>query len=137
MNMKNMSIGTIIVFIVFQALDFLIHGIILEKTYQSLAHIWRPEMMSMMWIMYCVSFCISILFVYIFIKGYENKGWIEGLRYGIILGLFMNIAGAFNTYVIYPIPFDLALKWFIYGVLEFVLAGIILSIVYKKINSQS
>jgi hypothetical protein len=131
MNIKRMIIASILVFAAFQIMDYVIHGIILSPTYRVLASVWRPDMMSKMWIMTISSFVMSVLFVYIFIKGYENKGVMEGVRYGIIIGLFMNVIGMFSQYVMYPIPFGLSVKWFIYGTIEFIVCGVIAALVYK------
>lgn len=131
MSLKRFFGACILVFIVFQILDFLIHGILLSQDYQALMHIWRPEMMSKMWIMYVTSLIFSFLFVYIFSKGYEGKGVKEGLRYGFLIGFLINVVGMFNQYVVYPLPLSLAVKWFVYGTVEIVIAGIVLSLVYK------
>lgn len=131
MNIRKIVLASIAVFIAFEVMDFIIHGVILSSVYASLAQVWRPDMMSKMWLMYFSTLVMSIMFVYIFIKGYENKGIAEGMRFGIVAGLFMNFIGVFGQYVMYPIPASLALKWFIYGMIEFIIAGIVVSLVYK------
>jgi len=132
MNVKRMVVASLLVFVAVQAMDYLINMVILMPSYKALAHIWRPDMQSKMWLMTLASFIGSFLFVYIFIKGYENKGIMEGFRYGTIIGLFMNVVGALNQYVIYPLPLALVIKWFIYGMIEFIIMGIIAALVYKK-----
>lgn len=132
MNLKRFVIASIAVFLVFQVLDFIIHGMILRPVYESLKDVWRPDMMSKMWIMYVGSLVLSFLFTYIFIKGYENKGITEGIRYGIIIGLFASIPYGFYEYVMYPLPLSLCLQWFIYGMIEFIICGIIAATIYKK-----
>ncbi|MCP4665063.1 MAG: hypothetical protein GY849_01750 [Deltaproteobacteria bacterium] len=131
MNIKRLVIAVIVVFLVFQILDFLIHWIILAPAYGDLADVWRQDMMSKMWMMYISSLILSLLFVYIFIKGYEGRGIGEGIRYGIIIGLLLNFVGALNQYVVYPIPFSLALQWFIYGMIEFIVCGVVVALIYK------
>lgn len=131
MNVKRFIIAVIVLFLCFQVLDFIIHFIILGPTYQEYKDLWRTDMMSKMWIMYATSFVLSILFVYIFAKGYEGKGLAEGIRYGIVIGLLINSLGAFNQYAVYPVSFSLALKWFIYGMIEFIICGIVVAVLYK------
>ena len=131
MNIKRFILASIAVFVTFQVLDFVIHGLILMSTYQSLAHLWRPDMMSLMWIMYLSSFFMSFMFVYIFTKGYENRGIMEGLRFGVVIGLFMNVVGMFSQYAMYPIPFSLTIQWLLYGMAEFIIAGIVAAAVYR------
>lgn len=140
MNITRFIGAGIAVFITLQILDFLIHGLLLGPTYENLKEVWRPDMVSKMWIMYATSLIMSFLFVYLFIMVYKGKGVVEGIRYGLLIGLFINVASTFNQYVIYPIPFILALQWFIYETFELITAGIIVSCIYKprkeKIYSQ-
>ena len=88
----------------------------LGETYASLASVWRPEaeMMSKMWIMYLTSAVFTVLFCYIFTRGYEGKGAIEGVRYGL-LGRLMGLPYAYESYIIYPITLRLAHTWAIVG----------------------
>lgn len=132
MNVKRLALASIVVFIALQVMDFVIHGIILSPVYKVLAHVWRPDMMSKMWILTLSSLIMSFFFVYIFAKGYENRGIGEGARYGIIIGLFMNVIGMFSQYVMYPIPFSLSVKWFVFGMVEFTVCGVLAALIYRK-----
>jgi len=131
MNTKKFIIASILVFIVFEILDFIIHGLILKGAYESLASVWRPDMNSLMWIMYVTALIFSFLFVYIFTKGYEGKSIAEGIRYGLLIGLLMLIVGMFNQYAVYPLPFILVLEWFIFGIIQYIIIGIVVAAVYK------
>jgi hypothetical protein len=84
-----------------------------------------------MWIMYVTALIFSFLFVYIFSKGYEGRGIQEGIRYGLIIGLLMNVVGMFNQYAVYPLPLGLVIQWFIYGVIQFIICGIVVAALYK------
>jgi len=131
MNVKKFFIASLAVFIAFQIMDMIIHGAILGPTYQLLSNLWRPDMMDKMWIMHLTSAILSFLFVYIFARGYEGKGLCEGLRYGFLIGILMNVVGAFNQHAIYPVPLSLSIQWFIYGVIEFMVCGMVASLIYK------
>lgn len=131
MNIKRFIIASLAVFISFEILDFIIHSVILMNAYESLEHIWRPDMMDKMWIMYLTALFFSFMFVYIFTKGYEGKGWIEGARFGLIIGLLMLVVGIFNQYVVFPIPLSLTIQWLIYGLIEYIIIGIVAALIYK------
>ncbi len=135
MNVKRFIIASLAVFAGFEIIDTIVHVGILSKTYQSLNNVWRPDMMSKMWIMHLGSIILAFLFTYIFIRGYENKGIAEGVRYGIIIGLFSNIPYGFYSYAMYPIPFSLCLQWFAYGMIEFIICGLIAAAIYKPIKT--
>jgi hypothetical protein len=135
MNVKRFIIAIIGVFIMYQVLNFFIHGPILGSKYMDFPDVWRADMMSKMWIMYITNLVMSILFVYIFIKGYEGKGIAEGIRFGFIIGLLMSGIGAFNQFVIYPVPLEFAIQWLLYGTLQFMICGIVTALIYKPLNS--
>jgi hypothetical protein len=120
-------------YVVGQGLSFAINGVLLAPSYEALAHVWRPEadMQAKMWIFFVTSFIGIFLFCYIFTKGYENKGLMEGLRYGALIGLFVTIPMAYDSYVIYPLPYTMALKWFLTGMVFWVALGAVLALVYK------
>ncbi|MBA4406468.1 hypothetical protein C0389_04265 [bacterium] len=133
MNTKKMIISVIVVFILLEATGFLIHSVLLSKTYEGLANIFRPmeEMNRMMWRMWIADLVWSFFFVFIFIKGYQNKGLLEGVRYGVYIALFMNFMSAVAQNVVYPIPYTLSLQWFIYGAIQMILLGVVTSVIYK------
>ncbi len=131
MNRKKMVLASLWVFLAFEVMDYFIHSVILSPIYTQLAYLWRQDMMSKMWLMALSTLVMSVMFAYIFIKGYENKGIAEGVRFGIVTGLFMNVIGMFGQYVMYPIPLSLVAKWFVFGMLEFIIAGIVAAITYK------
>jgi hypothetical protein len=135
MNTKRFVLAAVAVFVVLQVTDFLIHSVILSSNYESLANVWRPDMMSKMWIMTVVSLFMSFMIVFIFTKGYQGKGIGEGVRFGLIIGLLMMVVGNLSQYAIYPLPFSLAIQWIIYGVVQFVIAGVVMSLIYKPKTS--
>jgi hypothetical protein len=134
MNVKRFILAVLAVFVLDQVGAYLIHGVLLMDDYLALQDVWRPDMMNYMWVMMLTSVVFSLLFVYVFVKGYEGKGIVEGVRYGIIIGLFMNFVGVVNQWVIYPITIGLAVKWFISFMILFVIHGIVVSAIYKPVE---
>lgn len=137
MNWKKWAITSIVVFVVLEILNFLVHMVILSGIYQATASLWRSqqEMMGMMWMNYLVELIWAFIFVYVFAKGYEGKGWLEGLRFGLIIGVFFSLPMSIGTYVTQPFPFNLALYWFIFGVIDSMIIGIVASLIYKPLES--
>jgi hypothetical protein len=137
MKWKAFLLASLCVFVTVEILDYLIHSVILMPTYESLKHLWRPDMESKMWIVVLVALIWSVLFTLIFIKGYEGRGWLEGVRFGLLIGLFWAIPMAYGSYAMYPIPYSLALQWFLYGLVESILAGIVVALVYGRLAGAS
>ena len=130
---KRFWMAFVACYVIGQILGFVINGVLLADSYKALAHVWRPEadMQAKMWIFLITSFVAVFLFCYIFTKGYENKGLMEGLRYGGLIGLLMTVPMAYDSYVVYPIPYSLALKWFVTGMAYWLTLGAVLAGIYK------
>ena len=131
MNVKKLLLAALAVFVTFQVLDFVIHNLILSADYEASMQLWRPNMMDLMWLMTISSALFSIAFVYVFAKGYSGKGILEGIRFGLIFGFIISVIGILNQYIVYPIPIELTIKWIVFGLIEFLVAGIVVSLVYK------
>jgi hypothetical protein len=133
MNVKRFIAASLAVYVVSLALGYLVHGVILRPTYDTLKNVWRPDMPSKMWIEWLDGFVVSFLFTYIFTRGYQGRGIMEGLRFGLVIGLFVSIPMAYGTYMIIPIPYYLALEWFLYGTAQVILLGGVAAAVYKPL----
>lgn len=133
MNLKRWFLASLAVFVVFEILDSIVHMLILSGAYQdpAIVTLWRADMMVLMWLMYISALVMSLVFVYMFAKGHEDKGVLEGIRFGSVFGLIMAFVAIVNQYVVYPIPLKLAVQWFVFGMIEFVCMGIIAALIYK------
>jgi hypothetical protein len=129
---KKVWLGFIATFITIEILEAIVNFVILNPAYQSTTQVWRPDMMSKMWIFHLVMLIGSFFFAFIFSKGFENKGIIEGVRYGIYVGIWLSVGKAYGTYAMIAIPYSLALQWFIYGLLEYVIAGVVVASIFGR-----
>jgi hypothetical protein len=137
MKWKALLLASLSAFVTVEILDYVIHGVILMPAYESLKNVFRPDMAAKTWIFVLVGLIWSVLFTLIFAKGYEARGWLEGVRFGLLIGLFWAIPMAYGSYAMYPIPYSLALQWFLYGLLETILAGIAVALVYGRLAGPS
>jgi len=133
---KKLWIGFIAVFIGISVLDFVIHGVILSSAYKSdaMMRLMRPEneMNSLMWVYYVVNLIVAFFFTFVFSKGYEGKGIVEGVRYGFYMGMIMATPMAYSSYAMYPMPYSLCLQWFLYGIVTYIILGILVALVYGR-----
>ena len=135
MNWKKFLIAFLLVFVAYLATNMLIHTIILGDTYL------KPEVQDSMrseaemgkyfWVRIVTMLVFSFFFTYIFAKGYERKGLMEGVRYGILIAIFFFLVGSFDQFVTYPIPYFLVWYWIIAGLVQAVIMGAIAALVYK------
>ena len=130
--MKKVLIGAVAVFVALEILDGIIHGGILMSTYMTMQNVWRPDMMQKMWVLHFVKLATAFFMTYIFSKGYEGKGIIEGVRYGFYIGMIVSSGFAFGSYATFPIKYQLAIQWFCYSLVEYVILGVVLALVFGQ-----
>jgi hypothetical protein len=131
MNIKRYLLASIAVFILFQITGYIVHGVLLMKTYEELSALWRPDMMSLMWMMYITGAVYTLTFVLLYTRWRRTGGIVEALGYGLVIVLFMNLTGVLNQHVIFPVPAALTVRWLIYGSIEILLGAIVASLVYR------
>ena len=134
MNIKRFFIAVLAVFVILQALGYLIHNVILIPDYQANQSLWRQNMQSFMWLFQVTSLIFSFAFVYVFVRGYENRGIGEGLRYGLVIWFLVTVPGIGGQYMVYPIPLALSLKWLFLALGEWLIAGVVISLIYKPVE---
>ncbi len=130
--LKRIVFASIAVFVAWSVLDFIIHGIILESTYQATAHLWRPMGEMKMGLMYVTTIISSICFVCIYVFLINPKSLAMGIKYGILFGLGVGIPMGYGTYSVMPVPYSLALIWSSGTLVETVVAGIITGVIIKR-----
>jgi len=135
MNIKKFRIAFIVIFIVYEVTNFVIHAAILGSTYMSegVKEVFRPQeaLEATQWIRIVTEVVWTFFFTFIFVKGYENKGIVEGIKYGIYIGLFYSFVWAYQSYWMYPFPYSLMFQWFIFGLIQCVLLGVVAALIYK------
>ena len=137
MNVKRWLLASLGVYVAHHILDFIIHGVILAGTYKATADVWRPDMESKMYIFWITAAIFSLLFVYIFTKGYQGKGIMEGVRYGLWMGLLISIPMAYNSYVCFDVPYCLAFSWWTLGTVKIIICGIVAAGLYRPATAAA
>jgi ABC-type multidrug transport system permease subunit len=133
MNNKTFWIGFVVVYVAWQALGFVIHETMMAETYQGLVSTFRPEaeMNDMMWMMMVSSAVMMYMFCFIFTRGYEGKGIMEGMRYGVLIAFMMASPMVIEQHVIYSIPENVATTWLVATFVSFIIVGAIFAAIYK------
>ena len=133
MNLKRFAIAVFAIFVFTAVFDFLIHGMLLQETYAATAGLWRSEseFENVMWLMTLTQLLFACGFAFLFTRNYEGKGVGEGLRYGLYIGFLFAIIDI-QKFVYTPVDFSLPLAWAVSSIVWGILAGIILSLLYKE-----
>lgn len=126
---KKFLIGTIAVFVVWEVLDFLMHGVILMDSYEATSSLWRPEMST--GLLLIVTLIAAAAFTYIYSDLIGNKSVATGLKYGLVWGIGAGVSFAYGSYAVMPIPYGMALTWFLGTIVEGLAAGYVLGMIVK------
>ena len=140
MDWKKFTLAVIVAYLALEGTGFLIHGVWLDPTYRALPDSWREfnQMQQKMWIMWVGDLLFAAMFAYVYTRGAENKPWLgQGIRYGIFIALLAVIPATLGNYVVYRVPYPLAIKWLVTGGLQMVLLGVIVAFILKKAPSSS
>lgn len=129
--MKKFLLATLAVFVLWQALDFVLHGVLLQKMYEETASLWRPmeEMKNML--MMVVTLISAGVFCYIYSEYFKKKDTNTALRYGLIYGIGVGVSFAYGSYSVLPVPYNMALYWFLGTIIESVAGAYVMSFIIK------
>jgi len=134
-NIKRFILTLFVVAIVFELLSRLIEREIMGTIYleKNLKGFFRPAEIreQMYWLWFVTDMVWSFLFTYIFVKAYEGRGVVEGVKYGTIGGLMYYLVMAYQIHVLEPLPYYVIVQWFLYGMAKCVIVGMAAALVYK------
>ena len=129
---KKIFLAGVIVFILWSVLGFMMHGLILKSAYASTASLWRPMAEMKMGLMYVSVFIAALSFSAIYGYLVAKKSLMAGLTYGLLYGIAVGVGMGYGSYSMMPIPYSMALTWFLGTVIEAVLGGILLGAIIKN-----
>ncbi len=134
--LKPNLLAIIAVFVVWSILDFLIHGMLLQSTYEATANLWRPMEEMNAFLCYGVKLGFSVCFVLIYALLISEKSLHNGIKYGLLLGLGNGLM-ALGSYVYMPIPLTLAEAWLAAALVQTGISGAIVGEIIKKPSSAA
>jgi len=130
--MKKIFLTAIVVFILWAVLDFIVHGLILKSAYTSTASLWRPMAEMKMGLMYVTVFIAALAFSAIYGYLVAKKSPMAGLTYGLLYGIAVGVGIGYGSYSMMPIPYSMALTWFLSTVIKAILGGLLLASIIKR-----
>lgn len=129
---KKIFWAAIVVFVLWSVLDFIVHGLILKSAYASTASLWRPMAEMKMGLMYVTVFIAALAFSAIYGYLVAKKSPMVGLTYGLLYGIAVGVGMAYGSYSMMPIPYSMALTWFLSTVIKAILGGLLLGAIIKN-----
>lgn len=133
MNPKRFLLATFAIFVFLFFYEFLLHGILLIKTYEETPVVWRKasEMEANIPLTLLSQFALAAWITYMFSQIYREGGIINGLRFGLFLGVFAGILTG-SWYLVLPVAAKLGISWFAIWIAEGLGVGALLGLIYRQ-----
>jgi hypothetical protein len=111
-NRLRLLLIIIVGFLFFHGSGILINGYLLESKYALFEDLWRSAEEAFLYypLVIAAQFLIVVITAFMFTQNYEDKGILEGVRFGILIGLLFAIF-SMSPYVSMPVPLDLMFIW--------------------------
>ena len=129
--LKKVLLGTLVVFVGWAILDFVLHVLILGSAYEASPSLWRPDEEMKWWVMYFVLIVVAFVFTYIYARFFGARNTRNAITYGALWGLGAGMSMGYGSYSVMPLPYGIALAWFLGSIVEGAAAGFLLSLVVK------
>ncbi|MEW6338311.1 MAG: hypothetical protein ACOY3Y_18190 [Acidobacteriota bacterium] len=126
---KRILLAGLAAFVVWEVLDFVIHGVILASTYATLPALFRPQQEMKMGVMTVVVLLAALSFAAAYGWFVGPKSVATGLKYGLVVGLGAGVAMGYGSYSAMPIPYVMALTWFLGSWVEYAVAGLLVGLI--------
>ena len=133
--MKKLVLATAAAYILLMGTNYLVHEIWLMPDYDAipLSHRSPEGIQHRFWAMALGQLFFAALFAYIYTRGAEKKPWlVQGVRYGIVITFLTVVPYSLSEYVVYIVPYMLAIKWMVAGGIQLMLLGVVVAGIFKE-----
>ncbi len=132
---KKFFIAWVVVFIVWFAGSYVVHGMLLHDDYAKLTYLFRPEAESQQYLalLLLAHVILSGALVWIYSRGVETAPWpAQGIRFGIAVALLTVVPTYVIYYAVQPMPGSVVVKQIVFdGILTLIL-GLVVAAIYRQ-----
>ena len=129
---KKVLLAAIAVFVAWEALDFVIHQMILAPTYATLPQLWRPQAEMKLGVMFVAVLIAALAFAALYAYFVRPKSLAAAVRFGLVWGIGTGVAMGYGSYAVMPLPYSMAITWFLGTVVEGCVAGALVGLIVKE-----
>jgi len=132
MNIPRYIAACMVLFLFIYGYETLVHGVLLATLYGQTPTIWRDydHMLAYVPFNVAIMILITLWLTFIFSRLFKTSGWRNGLRFGFYFGVLSGIQAA-GAYYYLPISVTLSICWFIANVVEGLVGGVIIGLIYR------
>jgi hypothetical protein len=138
MNYGRLALAAVVAWIVDFAYGYVVFGVMLANQFAAYPAVYRPmdAVMGQLPLLAVGSLVGMFVLAYIYAKGYEGgSGVAEGVRFGILVGLFLVTYVGVGNYVMMNVGRRFAAVTSLAGLVEFIIDGAVLGALYKPAAS--
>lgn len=128
---KRLFVGGIVVLVFWMAYNYIVHHHLLGGLYADTKSLWRTPEDVRFGVYMAVTVLSSFTFTLAYAKFASPKSLTTGLQFGLILGLGFGALDAYVDFAFMPVPYMLALGWFVSYVIGWTISGAFLGKLIK------
>jgi len=131
---KKFLIAWLVMFVLYMAGGFVVHGALLKEDYMGLPNLFRSEEESMPYfhLMIIAHVLMAGAFTWIYARGVENKPWLgQGLRFGLAVALLTAVPYYLIYLAVQPMPSGLAVKQIVFDTILTLILGAVVAFLYR------
>lgn len=118
-----MAVSAIVIFALIW--NGFVHLLILQEANSAINALKREDSSDMMGLSILLTVGIAVLYVFNYAKWIKQGTLMESITHGIFFALLAGLLVDMNQYLLYPLPASLAVLWFLAGLVEFSIYGLI------------
>ena len=136
MRLRRFLVACFVLFVVALAWNGLLHLVLLRDAETAMRPLYRTDLADRMWLSLLMAAAMVVLFVVGYRRFARSGSVRESAGYGLFFALVAGVLVDLNQYVLFPIPGRLTCLWFLGGVVEFTLYGVILRWVEPPVTRE-
>ncbi len=129
---KKLILAVVVVFLLWSALDFVVHKQLLAKDYEAKKELWRGPDAIMENALHVVRFVFVLCFVALYACAKAEKSVASAVKYGFLYGLGVAVWISFGTYATMPIELNMAITWAAGILVSSILGGLATGLIFGK-----
>jgi len=132
MHYGRVVAAAVVAWLAYMVVSPLANNLLLADLYARHATVFRPQAEMNLVVGFAATAFGFLVFAYAFAKGYEGGvGVLEGLRFGVVIGLLLSCFAVVWNYVTLPLSGTLAVAWIADTIAEMALYGAVVGLVYR------
>lgn len=140
MNYARLALAAVVATVVDACYGVTVYGMVLHGEFEKYPAVYRAGDAGQAYLplMFGGLFVAIVVVAMIYAKGYEGgSGLVEGLRFGLMLGVFVFLAFGGVNYGVLNIGRRLALYAAVAGLVEWTIIGLVIGLMYKPSQSPA